>query len=174
MGLIFDTSVLIAIERKPAAIEKIIHRKEDEPFGISVITVSELLHGVHRADSEKRRLTREAYVEKVIEQFPIFLFDLSAARIYARVWANLAKRGVGIGAHDLIIASTCISLGFSVLTANPRDFGKIEGLVVEQYGTNQTSSSKRNPRRWSYWPALRSTVRLVRAMEYMTRMSRTG
>jgi tRNA(fMet)-specific endonuclease VapC len=140
MGLIFDTSVLIAIERNPSALEKVIHRKEDEPFGISVITVSELLHGVHRADSEKRRLRRESYVEKVIELFPIFLFDLSAARIYARVWANLAKKGIVVGAHDLIIASTCISLGFSVLTANARDFGKIEGLAVEQYETNQASS----------------------------------
>ena len=133
MGIIFDTSVLIAIERSPAQIETLIHGRENEPFGISAITASELLHGVHRADSEKRRLKREAYVEKVIEIFPIYPFDLSAARIYARVWANLAKKGIIIGAHDLMIASTCISLGFSVITSDLRDYGKIEGLTVEKY-----------------------------------------
>ena len=133
MGIIFDTSVLIAIERSPHQIEKVIDGREEEPFGISVITVSELLHGVHRADSEKRRLKREAFVEKIIEIFPIYPFDLSVARIYARIWAHMAKKGISIGAHDLIIASTCISLGFSVLTSDIRDYGKIEGLTIEKY-----------------------------------------
>ena len=133
MGIIFDTSVLIAIERGPYHLDKVINGREKEAFGISVMTVSELLHGVHRADSEKRRLRREAYVEKVIELFPIYPFDLGAARIYARVWAYLAKKGVSIGSHDLMIASTCISLGFLVLTSDIRDYGKIEGLTIERY-----------------------------------------
>jgi tRNA(fMet)-specific endonuclease VapC len=133
MGIIFDTSFLVAIERSSHHIEKVINGRENEPFGISVITVSELLHGIHRADSEKRRLKREAYVEKIIEVFPIYPFDLSAARIYARIWANLAKLGMTIGSHDLMIASTCISLGFSILTSDIRDYGRIEGLTIEKF-----------------------------------------
>lgn len=133
MGVIFDTSVLISIERGSQNIERLIHGREDEPFGISVITVSELLHGVHRADSEKRRLRREAFVEKIIEIFPIYLFDLGTARIYARVWSSLAKKGINIGAHDLMIASTAISFGFSVVTSDMRDYEKIKGLKVEQF-----------------------------------------
>ena len=62
MGVILDTSVLIDIERGTLNIENFIKGRENERFGISVITISELLHGVHRADSEKRRLKREAYV----------------------------------------------------------------------------------------------------------------
>lgn len=134
MGVIFDTSILIAIERGSVNIEGLVKGKGNEPFGISAITVSELLHGVHRADSEKRRLKREAYVEKVIEIFPIYPFDLSASRIYARIWASLAKRGISIGAHDLMIASTAISLGFSVITSDIRDYGKIKGLTFEKFG----------------------------------------
>jgi len=133
MGVIFDTSVLIAIERDSQNVERLINGREDELFGISVITVSELLHGVHRADSEKRRLRREAFVEKIIEIFPIYLFDLGVARIYARVWSVLAKKGINIGAHDLMITSTAISLGFSVITSDMRDYGKIKGLKVEQF-----------------------------------------
>lgn len=133
MGVIFDTSVLIAIERGSLDIEGLVKGKENEAFGISAITVSELLHGVHRADSEKRRLKREAYVEKVIGTFPVYPFDLSAARIYARIWAYLTKRGVTIGAHDLMIASTAISFGFSVMTSDMRDYGKIKVLKVEEF-----------------------------------------
>jgi tRNA(fMet)-specific endonuclease VapC len=135
MGLIFDSSVLICLERNLQKVEKIIAGKEEEPYGISVITVSELLHGVHRADSEKRRLEREAFVERVIELFPAYPFDLNAARIYARIWANLAKKGIAIGAHDLMIGATSISLGFSVVTSDARDFERIPGLKIEKFAS---------------------------------------
>ncbi len=130
MGVIFDTSVLIGLERASSRLDKFILGREEEAFGISAITVSELLHGVHRADSERRRTIREAFVEKIIDVFTVFPFDLSAARIYAGVWASLARRGKVVGAHDLIIAATSISLGFSLATLDLRDYGLIEGLNI--------------------------------------------
>jgi tRNA(fMet)-specific endonuclease VapC len=135
MGIILDTSLLIDAERENWNIKAYIQGREEEPFGLSVISVSELLHGVHRADSKKRRLKRSAFVEKVIELFPIYPFDLAAARIYAEVWAHLLAKGVQIGAHDLMIASTAMSLGFSVASIDKRHFDKIEGLEFEWVST---------------------------------------
>ena len=131
MGVILDTSVLIEAERGAFEIDHFTENREEEVFGLSVISVAELLHGVHRADSTKRRLKRSAYVEKVMELFPIYPFDLSIARIYAELWSDLSKRGIQIGAHDLIIGSTALSLGFSVATYNKRLFESIEGLKLE-------------------------------------------
>ena len=131
MGVILDTSVLIEAERREFEIDKFTENRGDEIFGLSVITAAELLHGVHRADSTKRRLKRSAYVEKVIELFPVYVFDISTARIYSELWSDLSSRGIQIGAHDLIIGSTALSLGFSVATFNLRHFERIEGLKVE-------------------------------------------
>ena len=131
MGVVLDTSVLIEAERRGFEIDKFTENREDEIFGLSVITVAELLHGVHRADSTKRRLKRSAYVEKVIELFPIYVFEISIARIYAELWSDLSKKGLQVGAHDLIIGSTALSLGFSVVTNNIRHFERIEGLKIE-------------------------------------------
>ncbi|MBW1753369.1 MAG: type II toxin-antitoxin system VapC family toxin [Deltaproteobacteria bacterium] len=131
MGVILDTSVLIEAERQEFEIDKLTENREEEIFGLSVITVSELLHGVYRADSTKRRLKRSAYVEKVIELFPIYVFEISIARIYAELWSDLSKKGLQVGAHDLIIGSTALSLGFSVVTNNIRHFERIEGLKIE-------------------------------------------
>ena len=128
MGVIFDTSVLVGLERSAATLGEFLSGRRDEPFGISAVTAAELLHGVFRADSEKRRIIRAAFVEKVLEVFPIVPFDLAAARIYAGIWAGLALKGKTVGAHDLIIASTCISLGYSLSTLDLRDYGLIEGL----------------------------------------------
>jgi tRNA(fMet)-specific endonuclease VapC len=131
MGVIFDSTEIISLERDRAQVQILVSGREDEPFGISVVTVAELLHGVERADTEARRLKRQSFVEKVLESFPIFPFDTTVARIYARIWASLAKKGLTVGVHDLIIAATAISLDYTVITANRRDFEKIEGLRLE-------------------------------------------
>jgi tRNA(fMet)-specific endonuclease VapC len=132
MGVLFDTSVLIGLERNSARVELLIKAKEREPFGVSSITVAELLHGVHRANVAKTRIVREAFVEKIIDVFPVYPFDLGAARIYAGIWAALAKKGQIVGAHDLIIGATCISLGFSLVTLDVRDYSRIAGLKLEK------------------------------------------
>jgi tRNA(fMet)-specific endonuclease VapC len=134
MGVMFDTSVLIALERGLVGSDDVVQGREEEPFGISVVTAAELLHGVHRAETSKRRMKRAAYVEKILEQFTLYPFDLAAARVYADLWATLLKRGVQIGAHDLMIAATALSLGFSVATLDLRDYRKIEGLTLEHIG----------------------------------------
>lgn len=131
MGVIFDSSEIIALERNRAEAEDLVAGRADEPFGISAITVAELLHGVERADTEGRRVRRQAFVEKVLEFFPVFPFDTPAARIYARIWASLARRGQSVGAHDLMIAATAISLDYAVVTHNRRDFERVEGLKLE-------------------------------------------
>lgn len=131
MGVILDSSEIIALERNRGIVESLVAGREDEPFGISVVTVAELLHGVERADTETRKIRRQAFVEKVIESIPVFPFDIGVARIYARIWASLMQRGFTVGAHDLIIAATAISLDYTVITANRRDFEKIEGLRLE-------------------------------------------
>ncbi len=130
MGVILDTSVIIEAERHESEIQQFAEAREEEFFALSVISVAELLHGVHRADSTKRRLKRSAYVEKVIELFPIYDFGISIARIYAELWSDLSKKGVQIGAHDLIIGSTALSLGFSVATFDRRHFERLEGLKI--------------------------------------------
>ncbi len=132
MGIIFDTSAIIGIERGHESLDTLLAGREEEPFGISVITAAELLHGVERADTEERKLRRQAFVEKVIESFPVFPFDLMTGRIYARIWAAVAKKGWTVGIHDLIIAAIAISLDYTVATANIRDFEKIPGIKIEK------------------------------------------
>lgn len=48
----------------------------------------------------------------------------------ARVWAQLAKKGTPIGAHDVWIGAQALALDFEVLTVNARDFKRIPDLTV--------------------------------------------
>ena len=87
--MILDTSVLIEAERGRLNIDRLISGRESESFGLSIVSVAELLHGVHRADSENRRLKRSAFVEKIIEIFPITLaFQLLPMHLLLNIQFN--------------------------------------------------------------------------------------
>lgn len=53
--------------------------------------------------------------------------------LYGRLWVDFARKGISLGAHDLMIASTCLALGFSVITLNIRDYDKIGGLRIVRF-----------------------------------------
>ena len=131
MGIILDTSILIEYERKKLDLNSFIDGRENELFGLTTVSVAELLHGVHRADTDIRRSKKSEFVEKVIETFYIFPFDLKASRVYAKIWSDLLGKGIKIGAHDMIIGATAIANDFSVATFNLRHFRSIEGLKLE-------------------------------------------
>src|ERR1700687_3071844 len=99
MGTLLDSSALIRLERSGA----LLTLGDDEEVAIAAITASELLHGVHRADPQ-RRAQREAFVEHVLRGLPVHPFSLETARVPARLWADLAATGHVIGPHDLILA----------------------------------------------------------------------
>ena len=128
MGALIDTSVLIAAERGLLDLGAV--QSQDEEIAIASITASELLHGVHRARTAAQRARREALVEGLLTRLPVLDFDLVAARTHARIWADLQKRGMMIGAHDLLIGATALARGFGVATRDERSFPNIAGLRV--------------------------------------------
>lgn len=133
MGLILDSSVLIDAEHRRIDLREHLDRCGSDPVAVSAVTASELLHGVHRARTPSQRTTRHRFVEGVLTEIPIAAFGLDEARTHARLWAEMAARGGSIGAHDLLIAATALTLGFRLATSNVRDFSRVPDLTVEDW-----------------------------------------
>jgi tRNA(fMet)-specific endonuclease VapC len=128
VALLIDTDLLIDLERGVAApaVEQVLG---DEERAISVITVSELLHGVARATGG-RRARRRAFVEHLLAELQAIPITEPVARVHADAWATLARRGAVIGAHDLWIAATALAYGLGLATRNVSDFERVDGLRV--------------------------------------------
>ena len=106
MAVLIDASILIEAERGRLGLEAHVARHgEDEAF-LSVVTASELLHGVHRATRPDVRARRSAFVEGVLERFPLLAVDL---------W----------------LAATCVAHGLTMVTGNVREFARVPGLELE-------------------------------------------
>jgi tRNA(fMet)-specific endonuclease VapC len=132
MGLILDSSLLIAGERGKFNLPVFFKANGHEAFFIAAITASELLHGVERAETSARRLKRSHFVEDVLAKIPILDFDLAIARRHSALWARLEKNGKMIGPHDLQIAATALEGTHSVATLNRDEFRRVPGLVLAE------------------------------------------
>ena len=133
MATLIDSSVLIAIERQRLGLDTVLAEHGEEAAAIAAITASELLHGVHRAKTTKQRVHREAFVEQVLTNVAVVPFDLVVARVHARLWADLAAKGVSVGTHDLLIAATALATGSTVATRDDRSFPRIPGLSFARW-----------------------------------------
>ena len=133
MALLIDSSVVIELERRRLTLDWLATSLEaDEPLGISAVTLSEMLVGVHLADTKQRREAREAFIEDVLEIAEVLDFDASAAAVHARLWARLRGAGAMIGLHDLIIAATALAHDYDVMTDNVEEFQRIPSLQLRQ------------------------------------------
>lgn len=133
MGIIIDTNVFIDAENGRFELS---HLERFAHYGdayISVITMSELLAGIHLAKTIDTRIKRSAFVESIISHIPSLAFTEETARVYAELTSYFmrSKSNLKRNAHDLQIAATAIHYGYAVLTSNQNDFKKIPGLIVE-------------------------------------------
>jgi tRNA(fMet)-specific endonuclease VapC len=133
MGILIDSSILIHFEKAGSDLSAYTRSREDEDAFLSVISASELLHGVQCAANAKVKASRLAFVEGTLAAVPVLEIDLPTARSHAQLWATLAEQGRMIGVHDSWLAATCLAHGLRLATTNLREFKRVPGLEVEQW-----------------------------------------
>lgn len=132
MGLILDSSVIIAAERRGRTVLQILEQVRSAygeiEIGISVVTAPELVHGAYRAKAEGDQKKRLEFVEQLCRDIPVYPVTLDVARTAGRIEGQQEAKGIQLAFDDLLIAATALQLGFSVATLNTRDFKKVPGL----------------------------------------------
>ena len=135
MGLILDTSALIAWERLDT-IELPATLVDEEILILPAVVWAEALVGVRLADTSQRAARRRAQLEALRRTLDIFPFTADVAEHYADIAAELSRAGTPIPQNDLAVAATARHLGYGVLVG-PRDeahFLRVEGLSVRVFG----------------------------------------
>ena len=137
MGLILDSSIVIAAERSGDTVEQLITtssilqgiRKQHFPrFGLT-----ELIHGIYRAQTPEIQRRRKFFIDELLLDLAVYLYTRETAFLAGRIDGEQQSRGVVIPFSDLLIGATALSLGYKVLTANIRDFQRIPNLSVIQF-----------------------------------------
>ena len=127
MSLVFDTSVLINLERKePKTVEAVRRLAEVDPLAPSVAFLAyfEFIHGLH-AKSPKNKEQSLSF----IEQFRCLEPTRRTAHILSRLLIAHALKGEGITMSDALIASQAIEHNMILVTGD-KQFQKIKELKV--------------------------------------------
>jgi len=136
MGLILDSSVVIASERRGETVERLIERvvgvTGDQEAALSAIGLTELIHGLYRAQTPAVRLRRQSFLDELLRDLTVYPYTKETAMLAGKLDGEQQSKGVVLPFGDLLIGATALSLGFSVLTENLRHFQKIPGLSVIQ------------------------------------------
>jgi predicted nucleic acid-binding protein len=136
MGLILDSSVLVAAERQGQnarqMLASVAQRIAETEIGISVVTLIELAHGVARANTPERKAKRQKFLDELQTAMPVHPVTVPLALRAGKIDGENQARGVRVALPDLLIGVTALELGYSVGTANLRDFQRVPGLTVVQ------------------------------------------
>jgi tRNA(fMet)-specific endonuclease VapC len=134
MGVILDSSVLIAGERRSESVRQILKRVQaacgDTASALSVVTIVELTHGIYRAQNDADRQRRRAFVEELRRDMVAHPISVEIAELAGRIEGEQAARGAKIAFEDLLIGATALQIGYEVVTLNLRHFKLIPGLKV--------------------------------------------
>lgn len=131
MRTMLDTNICIyLIRQRPQSLLDRLRSFPVGDIGISVITLAELQYGVSKSSQPKRN--REA-LEQFLSPLEVAVYDRQATIAYGTIRTALEKKGLPIGAMDLLIAAHALSLGVRLVTDNEKEFRRVPGLRVENW-----------------------------------------
>ena len=103
---------------------------------VSSVVLHELWYGV--AKSTRRDLNTERMSAFLAGPFEILNWDDADARAAGEVRALLEKEGMTIGAYDALIAAQAMRRGITLVTANTREFKRVDGLMWEDWARTRS------------------------------------
>ena len=135
MRYLLDTNVISDIA-KPAPSPSLLawmSEQIDEDLFIASLTVAEIRRAVLEKPAGKRRDALEAWFSgpegpQALFAGRVLPFDEAAARIWARLMVDGAKKGRPRSALDTIIAAVAEAHGCTVMTDNERDFADVKAI----------------------------------------------
>jgi tRNA(fMet)-specific endonuclease VapC len=127
---LLDTNIVSALIRDPlgkAALR--VEAADKNTIFTSIIVACELRYG-----AEKRAaINLTERIEAALRSFDVQPLCQEADLHYTRLRCQLERRGTPIGHHDMLIAAHALALDATLVTANLREFQRIDGLKLENW-----------------------------------------
>ena len=98
---------------------------------MSSVVLHELWYGV--AKSTRRESNTERLEAFLTGPFEILAWDDADARAAGEVRSQLEGEGRRIGAYDALIAAQAVRRGITLVTANTKEFERVDGLMWEDW-----------------------------------------
>ena len=133
MTYLLDTNTCIRhLSGRSERLRRHMRRMKTNELAVCAIVKAELFYGSMKSTSPQKSLAKQSSLIGRLRSFP---FDDHAATVYGTIRADLERRGLPIGANDMLIAAIAIANGLTLVTHNTREFARISNLAVEDWET---------------------------------------
>lgn len=127
---LLDTSILSDLIKHPAGtVARRINAIGEDVVCTSILVACELRYGAAKKGSP----VLSGKIGQLLENIEILPFEDDADRKYGEIRSALEQAGTPIGANDYLIAAHALSLGFTLVTDNEREFSRVPGLKIENW-----------------------------------------
>lgn len=130
MPYLIDTDIIIYSLKNNAVVHRNFLLHEHHPKAISIITYGELLIGAKRSMHIEKNL---AAAYRIRELFPVISIDQPVIETFSDLKTSLQHHGTPIDDMDLLIASTALTLNYTLVTNNEKHFKRIDRLLIENW-----------------------------------------
>ena len=125
-----DTNSLVFFFKGVGRIGERLLETRPVEVAIPAVVLYELEVGAARSSAPRKRREQLDALVDVVRVLP---FGAGEARTAARIRAELEHAGTPIGPLDTLIAATALHNDATLVTHNPREFGRVKGLRVEDW-----------------------------------------
>lgn len=95
----------------------------------SIVVAAELRYGSIKKGSPRL----SAQIDVVLGALQVVPLEPPVDAVYGRIRATLERAGQTIGGNDLLIAAHALALGDILVTANEREFSRVDGMILENW-----------------------------------------
>lgn len=125
-----DTNIISELMRNPQGkTAEHIAKVGERNICTSIIVAAELRYGSARSGSP--RLVKA--VDDLLREIAVLPLDAPADTEYGVTRISPEAAGKPIGGNDLLIAAHANAVGATIVTANTREFERVQGLKVENW-----------------------------------------
>jgi tRNA(fMet)-specific endonuclease VapC len=130
MRYMLDTNIVSELARNPSGkCARRLERVGAEGLCISIIVAAELRFGLRKRASPQ--LIQQ--VEAILSELDVIPLNGPAYEEYARIRLDLELNGTPISPNDILIAAHALAIDATLVTANIREFKRVNGLKVENW-----------------------------------------
>ena len=128
--LVLDTNTVIYFFKGMGNVASRLVAQPVSAIFLPTIVIYELEVGIAKSTSPQKRRQQ---LDLLVKQVNCLPFDVKEARAAARIRVALEQKGRPIGHYDTLIAASALAHGATLITHNIREFGRVDGLLLEDW-----------------------------------------
>jgi tRNA(fMet)-specific endonuclease VapC len=133
---LLDTTTLTHLQRGHLLVSAALAAHVAETVGTTAVNVEEVIGGWLKVLPRPKTNAQQAQVSQALADAVVFLAHFPLYPVTEAAfdrYDQLVKLKLNVGKMDLKIAAVALELGATVVTNNARDFGRVPGLLWEDW-----------------------------------------